>query len=272
MTAPGPDAFARHHGDIEAALRSGDPGQIKAAYQSFGAYLEVDLADDLENVPVLSFQETTPVVAAQVPVDAGLVLDAGCGPNPALAIAVAAERPRTVVALDIGVGMVRLAVAVAARAGRELVAVVGDVERLPFRAAAFDAVVCDDTIEHLPDDRKGVRELGRVTRARGTIIVATPNRHSLEVLWRKALDRVRGRRLPSSAYYAAQSHLREYTPRELRDVLEGPLRVERFAVVGWHTGLKGRLASRLVRHRPCRQFTRTVVAVAEPEPEDVAPS
>jgi SAM-dependent methyltransferase len=259
------DAFTHHRADIEAALESGDPEQIKAAYQSFGAYLEHDLADDLDNVPVLSFHETMPVVAAQLPLDAGLVLDAGCGPNPALAIAVASQRPRTVVALDIGLGMVRLAVAVAARAGRELIAVVGDVENLPFRTAAFDAVVCDDTIEHLPDDRQGVRELSRVTRAHGTVIVATPNRHSLEVRWRMALDRVRGRRLPSSAYYAAQSHLREYTPRELRDVLDGALRVQRFAVVGWHAGPKGRLASRVVQHRPCRRFTRAVVAVAEPE-------
>lgn len=264
MTTPMTDAFSRHHADMEAAFASGDPEQIKAAYRSLGSYLESDTADDLDRVPVLSFSETTPVVAAEVPPTAGLVLDAGCGPNPALAITLGSDDRRTVVALDIGLGTARLAVAVAQRAGVELLAVVGDVERLPFRRGAFDAVVCDDTIEHLPDDLEGARELGRVTRDRGTVIVATPNRHSLEVLWRKVNDRLRGRRLPASAYYAAESHLREYTPKELGAVLAPSLRVDHHSVVGWERGRKSRWATKFVHLKPFRRFTRTVVAVTEP--------
>ena len=264
MTTPMTDAFSRHRADIDAAFASGDAEQIKAAYRSLGTYLEADTADDLDRVPVLSFGETTPVVAAEVPASAALVLDAGCGPNPALAIAIGSDQARTVVALDIGLGTARLAVAIARRAGVDLLPVVGDVERLPFRWGAFDAVVCDDTIEHLPDDRTGARELSRVTRARGTVIVATPNRHSLEVLWRKLTDRLRGRRHPASAYYAAESHLREYTPKELRAVLQPSLRVQRFSVVGWQRGRKSRWATKLVQRKPFRAFTRTVVAVAEP--------
>src|SRR6185369_6172933 len=101
MTAPMTDPFTRHRADIEAARASDDPEQIKAAYRSFGAYMESAVADDLDRVPVLSFSETTPVVAAEVPASADLVLDAGCGPNPALAIAIAGDASRTVVALDI---------------------------------------------------------------------------------------------------------------------------------------------------------------------------
>lgn len=264
MTAPMTDAFTRHRADIEAARAAGDPDRIKAAYRSLGVYLEHDTAGDLDRVPVLSFSETTPVVAAEVPADAELVLDAGCGPNPALAIAVATARARTVVVLDIGLGMARLAVAVGARAGVELLGVVGDVEDLPFRRGVFDAAVCDDTIEHLPDDRAGAAELSRVTRAAGTVIIATPNRHSLEVLWRKLCDTLRRRRLSASQYYAAESHLREYTPRELTRVLAPQLSVRRFSVVGWDKGRKGRAATRLVQRPPFRRFTRTVVAVAEP--------
>ena len=258
------DAFARHRADVEAARESGDPNEMKATYQLLGAYLEEDVGDDLDRVPVLSFSETTPVVAATVPIDADVVLDAGCGPNPALAIAVGTRRDRVVVGLDISLGTMRLAVAVAARAGVALLPVVGDVECLPFRSFAFDAVVCDDTIEHLPDDRAGARELGRVTDDHGTVIVATPNRRSLEVIWRKLRDQLRRRRLPEQAYYAAESHLREYTPRELSAVLAVGLVVRRFAVVGWQGGRKRRLASNLVQRRPFRRFTRTVVAVANP--------
>jgi len=257
------DPFSRHHADVDAAMRSGDPAAIKQAYRSLGAYLEDAAGDDLERVPVLSFPETTPVVAAQVPGDARLVLDAGCGPHPALGICLGAAG-RTVVALDIGAGTVRLARSVAARAGVSLLGIVGDVERLPFRDGSFDAVVCDDTIEHLPDDRQGAAELARVTRPAGTVVVATPNRRSLEVLWRKAGDRVRGRHLPPSHYYAAESHLREYTPSELSRVVAGSLQVRRFATVGWSGGRRARWATRAVQRRPLRGLTRTVVAVTTP--------
>ena len=258
------DAFTRHRADIDARAASGDADQIKAAYRSLGTYLEADMADDLDRVPVLSFGETTPVVAAEVPATADLVLDAGCGPNPALAIALASQPSRVVVALDIGLGTARLAEAVAARAGARLIPIVGDVERLPFRSDAFDAVVCDDTIEHLPDDRQGARELSRVTRRAGTVIVATPNRRSLQVLWRKTSDTARLRRQPASAYYAADSHLREYTPRELTVLLDPALDVRHLAVVGWRGGRMARLATRVIRRKPFRRFTRTIVAVAEP--------
>ena len=53
----------------------------------------------------------------------------------------------------------------------------------------------------------------------GRMVVATPNRHSLGVIRRKLADRLRRRRRPPSAYYAAESHLREYTWAEFERVL-----------------------------------------------------
>lgn len=257
------DPFSRHHADVDAAMRSGDPVAIKQAYRSLGAYLEEAAGSELDRVPVLSFPETTPVVAAQVPPEARLVLDAGCGPNPALGICLGAAG-RRVVALDIGLGTVRLARSVASAAGVDVLGIVGDVERLPFRDGAVDAVVCDDTIEHLPDDRQGAAELARVTRRGGTVVVATPNRRSLEVLWRKGRDLTRLRRRPASHYYAAESHLREYTPGELARVIGTALDVRSYATVGWSGGRRARWATRAVQRGPLRGLTRTVVAVATP--------
>ena len=224
---PGADAdpFVRHAEDVTQALPGGAPRDIKGTYIAFGRYLEERF--DGAEPPQLSLPETAQAVAAAVPAAARLVLDAGCGPNPVASLAVA-SRGREVVALDIGIGMVRLARQVAAARGHRIAGVVGDVEALPFRSAAFDAVVSDDTIEHLPDDRAGARELARVTAPGGTVVVATPNRRSLDVLRRRLLDRLRRRRLPPQAYFAAASHLREYTATDLRQVLEPSLRVERF--------------------------------------------
>jgi len=49
---------------------------------------------------------------------------------------------------------------------------------LPFPDGEFDAVVCFETVEHVAEPARLVRELGRVTRPGGTLVLTTPN-----VLW-----------------------------------------------------------------------------------------
>jgi SAM-dependent methyltransferase len=49
---------------------------------------------------------------------------------------------------------------------------------LPFKDEIFDAILCFETIEHFPEPEKMVRDLGRVLRPGGTLILTTPN-----VLW-----------------------------------------------------------------------------------------
>jgi len=50
--------------------------------------------------------------------------------------------------------------------------------RLPFEDAAFDAVLCFETVEHFSEPEKLVLELGRVVRPGGQMVLTTPN-----VLW-----------------------------------------------------------------------------------------
>ncbi len=256
--------WARHAREVDEVLAAGDPDAIKRLYVNLGSFLEADYAETADSAPVLSLPETGVVVERLLSGVGGVLLDAGCGPNPAVAIALARRPDRTVVALDIGLGTVRLAVAGAQHAGVRLIGVVGDVEALPFRDGAFGGGVCDDTIEHLPDDDRGASELARVLRARSCMVVATPNRRSLGVLRRKLLDRLRGRRRPPSAYYAAESHLREYTWPGLERVLDPHLRVRRRAGVGWSGAGARRVANRIVTLPGARRLSRMVVVVVEP--------
>jgi len=46
---------------------------------------------------------------------------------------------------------------------------------LPFRDGEFDAVICLEGLEHLVDPVRLIAEITRVTRARGEIVVSTPN-------------------------------------------------------------------------------------------------
>jgi SAM-dependent methyltransferase len=255
---------ARHGEEVAATLTEGDPAAIKRLYVSLGEHLERDYHDDVTAAPQLSLPETGPVVATLLRDVRGTILDAGCGPNPAVATALASPAGRTVVALDIGLGTVRLAVARAATDGVRLLGIVGDVEALPFRAGAFAGGVCDDTIEHLPDDQAGALELGRVLAPDGRMVIATPNRHSGAVLLHRLRDAVRRRARPAPAYFVAESHLREYTWPELERLVEPHFRVRARAGVGWSGGLARKVASRVVSVPGGRRLSRMIVVAIEP--------
>ncbi len=254
------DPYSRHRQELERA--GADAGGYRHAYQVLGEDLAEHVGDDLSRAPVLSYPETAPVVADQIPTSASIVLDAGCGPNPQVSLRLA--RPgRLIIAMDIAWSTVELAGRVAAAQGAELSGVVGDVEHLPFRRGSIDAVVCDDTIEHVPDDHRAIAELAAAVRAGGTAVLATPNRRSIEVLVRKIKDRVRGRPLREAAYYAAASHLREYGPAEFSRLVSERFAVSKSAVVGWPPDRrKHRIANRIVRALP--RVSRMIVIVARP--------
>lgn len=52
--------------------------------------------------------------------------------------------------------------------------VLGSVDALPFRAASFDAVVALTVLYSVPDDARALRELSRVTRRGGAVLLVEP--------------------------------------------------------------------------------------------------
>lgn len=259
------DPFSRHAAETSEALASGDARAVRDLYRRFGTYLEEAAQEGCE-VPVLSYPETAPLVLSHVP-SAAFVLDAGCGPNPAVSIGLAARNAAsTVVSLDIAEGSVRLARHIASSRGLEVLPVVADVERLPFREACFDAIVCDDTIEHLPDPEEGVRELARVLTDGGTAVAVTPNRIRLDVLAARGRDLLRRRRRPREHYFAAASHLREYTPQEFRSLLREAFPAVGLIANGWPGDGRRAVASALVRLPFLRRFSRLAFAIATKSP------
>lgn len=250
-----------------AAVASGHPDAIRGIYKQLGEVLEEVTGDDLDSVRPLSWPETAPVVAAALGRPRGIVLDAGCGPWPICASS-HWRMDQPVVGVDLGLGTLRLARAVCRRESAAILPVVADLQALPFCKGAFGGAVCDDTIEHVPDDAQAVTELARVIADGGRLVVATPNRRRPDVIWRKMRDRARGRARPGREYFAVASHLREYTWRDLGRLVEADFSVTGRYTVGWMAlNAKRRAMTRLLAVPLVGlHLSRGLVIAAEPRP------
>jgi len=89
-----------------------------------------------------------------------------------------------------------------------LVAVQGDVRRLPFAAGVFDAVVSNSTLDHFPsrqDIVAGLQELHRVLRSGGRLILTLDNPLNPLLALRQALPFRLLRRLGLVTYYLGRT-------------------------------------------------------------------
>jgi ubiquinone/menaquinone biosynthesis C-methylase UbiE len=59
----------------------------------------------------------------------------------------------------------------------------GDAQSLPFAGGSFDVVISCETIEHLPEVQAAMRELNRVCRFGGRLLLTTPNYANLMGLY-----------------------------------------------------------------------------------------
>jgi len=55
-----------------------------------------------------------------------------------------------------------------------------DVQNMNFADASFDVVICNHVLEHVPDDRKAMREIRRILNPGGFAILQVPANTSME--------------------------------------------------------------------------------------------
>ncbi len=130
----------------------------------------------------------------RLPLPAGaVVLDAGCGSGRTLEELVHYGSDVHGIELDAGAAEV-------ARARGSFDVQIGRLEELPWEDSTFDLITCLDVIEHTPDDRVTLRELRRVCKPGGWLLVTVP---AYQALW--------------SQHDEANHHYRRYGRRALRE-------------------------------------------------------
>jgi SAM-dependent methyltransferase len=92
--------------------------------------------------------------------------------------------------------------------GNEIVGV-GDMTYLPFKPASFDLVICVGSLEHIPDDRKALREFTRVLKSGGYLFLLIPN----------SISRMLPIFRPLEKRFDQCGHLREYTVEDLSNLI-----------------------------------------------------
>lgn len=162
------------------------------------------------------------MIAGALPIDTRRILVDGCGLG--LYVRHLAELGYHTIGLDIDFERVRDG----RRSGVEQLHVAAG-EYLPYPTGSFDAVLSHEVIEHVADDRLAAREMLRVLRPGGRVILFCPNRlYPFEThghYWRGQYhfgntplinylpDRLRNRFAP---------HVRAYTGRGLRRLFDSP--------------------------------------------------
>jgi SAM-dependent methyltransferase len=113
-------------------------------------------------------------------------------------------------------------------------------ERLPFRGAAFDGAFCKGSLDHFDDPLGALREMARVTRADGRVVLAVANFESLGCRLARALDRFRRRAAPAGRrpYDVPSDHFTRYDPALIREQMGSVVQVERWTGVSLLWGFR----------------------------------
>lgn len=99
----------------------------------------------------------------------------------------------------------------------------GDVNKMPFKSNYFDKIIMSEVAEHLPDDVKGLKEVFRVLKPGGYLILTVPNKN-YPFLWDPPnwiLQRVFNTHVKSGFWAGIwNQHLRLYTKDHILNSLK----------------------------------------------------
>jgi 2-polyprenyl-3-methyl-5-hydroxy-6-metoxy-1,4-benzoquinol methylase len=97
------------------------------------------------------------------------ILDAGCGPG--LHSSILKKKGFDVYSIDIDKEKVKFL----KKSPFKLKVYQGDITNTNFKKGFFDYIVCSDVIEHIKNDKKAIKELSRILKKGGNLILTVPS-------------------------------------------------------------------------------------------------
>lgn len=109
--------------------------------------------------------------------------------------------------------------------------------KLPFKKQSFDKVIMSEVAEHLPNDVKGLKEVGRVLKKDGILVLTVPN-HNYPFFWDPVnwtLEHFFGTHIKSGFWSGLwNQHLRLYTPNQIeKSVKKAGFNIEKVESMTW---------------------------------------
>lgn len=108
--------------------------------------------------------------------------------------------------------------------GENIHLVYGDLmDKLPFRTNTFDKIIMSEVCEHLPNDLQGLREVNRVLKPNGILVLTVPNRN-YPLLWDPVnwiRDHTGNKHFEKGVFAGIwTNHIRLYKPNEITSVVK----------------------------------------------------
>ncbi len=147
----------------------------------------------------------------------GMTLDLGSGVGYGAAIIATAKSVTFLIAFDISSRVLAFG---KDSYGEAISFVTGDAGTLPFSKDSLDSIVCLEVIEHVPDAERVLREIARVLRPEGLLIISTPNKWTTSPLYRR----------PINPYHAL-----EWYPSGFKKLVSEYFEVEEVLGQSWHS-------------------------------------
>ncbi len=190
-------------------------------------------------------------------VSVGRVLAIGCGDG--LELKTAMQRGWTAEGFDVDPATTQ-------RVAQELNVTIhsGDLCRLELPAESYDCVYLDQVIEHPKQPGDCLREVHRLLRPGGVMLLGCPNIMSISSAFKLSLERLGIPRRRRGHYYNTEHHLFYYSPSVLQRILEQHYRFRILRVQGdplrQKKKLPGRFYIALHQRIPCLESTFQILA------------
>ncbi len=137
------------------------------------------------------------------------VLEIGCGYG-SLSVYMA-KKGAKVTGIDISSEAIKISKRNASLNGQKIILKQASGENISFKDQFFDLVVCCETLEHIPNYKKVIDEIIRVTKNSGNIIITTPNSFNLRGFYLRIKSRQ-----PIENFFSYWTILKEFRKRDVK--------------------------------------------------------